>query len=455
MKISEKWLGQVLLLGVLASAAPSAMACWTCADLPYLAAIEQSLEQMNASIGGGISDPLAGTVNGNLMDIKGALNAINKSVGDVTKESSAQQALDNKAKVTHEVASDQVNSLIYHKPTLEGCISLTNSLPMAASHAAAEGAKNTYAREGMRRTIHPPEPASVAIDQQINENKPFCTPAMVAAEAGSAGVHQCLPINASSLPGASLMSLSLSAGMVNAPPSDLSSKANESIGSTVSTSPGMLGNKYQLVPSGMAVNQAKAAATFVTNIQGPGLPEQIDPQAMDTPGGKEYAPYWDAFTSRMSTLVEALSSISGSRTVEMQDQGPGKDPLPPQPDVKWKTNKETWEQVFPGQSFPDTPSEMERIRFEVYRRTSGVDFKSPTTNMVVRSWQTALPAPVSQLATTEAWQLQLSLIQVVRIEENNKLLAALLAQSLNPVTKDTVESMSKSVARGRSANPVK
>lgn len=171
---------------------------------------------------------------------------------------------------------------------------------------------------------------------------------------------------------------------------------------------------------------AKAAGdaiiTILSSFSPPGLPEDVE----KSPEGKLYLAKVKVFNARLSPALHALTSITSMRN--------------PDPNAMNNTDfKTTWSTVatpvfanlFPNSKPPEVPSEAEIMRFEVLRRYADFGDASWHGQLIKDQDQARL---LIELNTTAAVQLYLDWQLHNRLEENNALQSAILAQLTNPVT---------------------
>ena len=433
----------VAIGGLLLVSSSSAHACWYCGEVGIWTGTLTSVESLYNEL----TSPMYSSddINTSLQDIKSELKVVNKSFGDIAKVRAAKQDMQSKVQAANSASADNVESLAENKPSLEGCVNATNQLSAGKSHLGGVSALNTYLASGESALVRQVAPEYVRIQHRIAAQKNFCTAEQAQAEAGAhipIKNRQCPPTPPpGAIPAAAISSASVSGGVSGqAPPGggapDTPYKVNDSIGSTAKSSAVSAG-----VDAATAANQPSAASLFMVNMQGPDVPQMYDQQAIDTPAGKAYATYWDAFSARMSTVVSTLASIASVRTAPLDANG---EPLPVDEGDAWHANRQRWEGLFPGGSFPDNPSEWERIKYDIYRRVSDTS---------IDGWAFSLPAPERELDELKALQMEIDFIKIQRQEENNKLRAAYLAQVLNPVDRQDMKNMSLGVAATGVAMP--
>ncbi|HCJ8469479.1 TPA: hypothetical protein NV714_003269 [Escherichia coli] len=180
--------------------------------------------------------------------------------------------------------------------------------------------------------------------------------------------------------------------------------------------------------------QRQAAQDYKENLKGV-APPSLDEEKAKTEGGVKYAALQNIYASRISAVLDSLNSISSLREGPSDDsKNAGARIYLGDPGKAWKDQETTWKIVFPGTPFPKSPSEKDTLNYDVFSRYADV---SPT------GWQNTIGAKdekdiAAEMARMTALQLRLNLLSIDQQEKTNLLLAALLAQSLNPVTSDTL-----------------
>lgn len=172
-------------------------------------------------------------------------------------------------------------------------------------------------------------------------------------------------------------------------------------------------------------DQELAATAYIQNV----LPLQApQPQgaAMNTAAGKQAMIEFQRYNARWSPISESLSAIKAM------------DAKLPKAPKEWNDGTHTGAygdngRIFPGMLFPAAPSEREVLYYQTYEayqdpKKSG-DWENMTGDALVR-----------EQLHLQALQARLQLLTVERTEEQNKLLAALLADRLDPVNIQTVKS---------------
>lgn len=191
--------------------------------------------------------------------------------------------------------------------------------------------------------------------------------------------------------------------------------------------------------------QAKVAAMATRNLaQGFSAPA-LSPEAEKSPAGKLLLAKEKILQMRISPAVQALASIAGSRTPAALGSNAAT-----ALSANWKsTAGPIYSRVFPaGTVVPDVPSTAELTRFEVYRRM--FDIGGGADSWVGKLMESNDPAQVAQIqAETQAVQLYVEYEILGKLEENNAMQAAILAQLVNPVSKQEITAATNSVFRSK------
>lgn len=185
--------------------------------------------------------------------------------------------------------------------------------------------------------------------------------------------------------------------------------------------------------------QQKAAQAVINNIATPFPPEQLpSATAEKSVWGGKYLAMMYVMASRASAAVDALTSIASINyanpalaTSSSVNAASG------QFGQTWQSAevKTLYAKLFPNQVYPTNPSEWEMLRYDIFSRYADADGAD--------SWQAKSASfkpeeALREIARMEAIQLRLSELQIERQQDSNKILAALLAQQLQPVTTDSL-----------------
>ena len=165
----------------------------------------------------------------------------------------------------------------------------------------------------------------------------------------------------------------------------------------------------------------EAAGASAVNIMGAFAPPVLPKAVSMTPAGRMYAAKYKIFESRLSPANMVLTGIAGRRAPATLSGGAKE---------SWDAVKGEYSAVLPqaGQA-PDNPSEAELLRFEVMRRYAG----SKWLSNVQKSGDPA--AAMREVAYNDAVELKVLYDMHQRLEEDNAVLAGVLAQMTNPVTR--------------------
>lgn len=177
----------------------------------------------------------------------------------------------------------------------------------------------------------------------------------------------------------------------------------------------------------------QAAQDYKENLVGV-VPPALDDEKTKTEGGVKYAALQNIYASRVSALLDSLNKISSLRKAPDKNNNFGSRIYLGDKEKAWADQETTWKVVFPGTPFPKSPSEKDTLNYDVFSRYADV---SP------KGWQNTIGAKdekdiAAEMARMTALQLRLNLLSIEQQEKTNLLLSALLAQSLNPVTADSL-----------------
>ena len=178
-------------------------------------------------------------------------------------------------------------------------------------------------------------------------------------------------------------------------------------------------------------DQAKAAddaiATIAARFSPPTLPKDVE----QTPSGKILLTKVKAFNARVSPAIEAMSSAAARLNAS-------KNGIPAAQVASLLADfQAVYGRLFPGSPVPSNVSEEEVMRYEVLRR-----FADPSGNWLKTLNATGDAARVGQIqAQTQAVELQLLYTLNERANETNMLLSALVAQSVNPITRQEIDNL--------------
>ena len=205
-----------------------------------------------------------------------------------------------------------------------------------------------------------------------------------------------------------------------------------------------IGKSYSLTydAAGTGTAQSDAADISIRNMTASFSPNALSKDVEGTPAGKALLARVKVFNDRVSPAVMALASLKASRSsVNFNAEAAGG------PDATWASEAaRVYKTVFPPNTpVPAKPSEMELTRFEVARRY--LDYGAG-------SWLEKLGADTPDQVAVESAQTlallaHLQYETMVRTEQTNALLISLLAQSVNPVTKQDIDLASQMAARGK------
>lgn len=182
-------------------------------------------------------------------------------------------------------------------------------------------------------------------------------------------------------------------------------------------------------------DEAQAAADAAKMVIASFSPVGISADMESTPAGKQYLTRVAAFNARLSPAIHALSQIASMR---MPDKN-----LAAEIADNWVANATpVYGRIFPGMKVPEKPSESEVMRYEVLRRYADYGADSWHQKQIQDDDQARLTRELTDavvLNTYVTWQTH------NRMEESNAIQASMLAQSVNPTTKQELEAAGRSV----------
>lgn len=145
--------------------------------------------------------------------------------------------------------------------------------------------------------------------------------------------------------------------------------------------------------------------------------------------GVVYMLNYNRYVARANAAADATAQILGfSTSMDVEGASLGKQQA--EPFLKtWASNKEKYEQMFGGGTFPATPSERDLVRFTVFKNYASVQEQQELSTM-----------PVEEIARVQlevsATNAYLNYLMLERMEKQNALLSALLSQQMDPLTSD-------------------
>lgn len=179
--------------------------------------------------------------------------------------------------------------------------------------------------------------------------------------------------------------------------------------------------------------------------------EVNDPNQTNTNSGMLYTVNRDAFLTRLDTAVNGITNILSSKAAGNLVIGGGKatevelDKMAAIAQKTWVSNenKSKWEQLNPNKKFPTYPSERERLKFEIDKRyadTTEDSWQQQVNNFT----EDELSREIAQM---QAIELKLNDVLMKRMDDNNLILAALLANSLDPVSRSNLKALKSGIQR--------
>lgn len=167
----------------------------------------------------------------------------------------------------------------------------------------------------------------------------------------------------------------------------------------------------------------QAAKAYIQNVTPQTLP-QPDPVKRLTESNNAYLVNLDRYNARASVITDVLASIAAAHSENWAVVGYNETAQ------IWRsgTTRDKYRILFPQQTFPEAPSEMEMLRYEVF-----LQYAEPVT-IAARQSMTEKELAVENLKM-QALNARLNLLLLERTEGMVKLQAQILAQSLDPMTR--------------------
>lgn len=184
-------------------------------------------------------------------------------------------------------------------------------------------------------------------------------------------------------------------------------------------------------------DQAKAAddaiSTMITRFSPPALPKEVE----QTPAGKVLFTKIKTFNARISPALDFLASAKSRYDATHSD-------IPTQyADSILADFKDYYARMFPGADPIEKPSEAEVMRYEVLRRYADTNGEWMKTLMAQGD-----AGKIAQIqAQTQGVELYLLYNLHERQVETNAILSALLAQSVNPITRAELQATSNQISK--------
>lgn len=166
------------------------------------------------------------------------------------------------------------------------------------------------------------------------------------------------------------------------------------------------------------------AAQFYIEKVVPQVMPQPDPSQNMTENNKIYLAHHNRYLARSSVISDALSSISAAYTQSNATNQYGES------SQMWNSQKvrDNYNLLFPNQTFPTNPSEMEMLRYDVF------DAYADPTTIANRGVMTEKEL-AQEGVRMQALNARLLLMLIERTESLVKLQAVNVAQSMDPLTR--------------------
>lgn len=314
------------------------------------------------------------------------LNSFNDQYWDNYQQVGKDQALDVQKTNSLVNKYEQVKRLNESGVSTAACSDVTMAIAGGGGRANSRTQK-AAGEHAVEERMGANRPQLAALADLIKDRSLFCS-----AEDAKNERPGCSSVGV--LPGADLASSSLTMGAIDK--SKPSSPTNRSFDA----------------------NQIKAAQGYQNNIL-PLPAAQPQGSASQTAAGKQALAQFNRYQARWSVINDALGDMIAQHT-----------PMPNAPD-NWSENADAYKAMFPGQAFPDRPSESELLYFDAYQAYADPTKKSDLAVMD----QPELGREQVRLAGIQN-RLQIQTIE--NQEKEIKLLSVLVTQQMDPVTAATV-----------------
>lgn len=323
--------------------------------------------------------------------IDARLSGLNNAVGQLPANADALDRLRKQDEMDMEAGRRRMPSY-----ARSGCYDITMALSRSGGSAGTANKKRqiessvlnereTYVEDVDRRTL---------INRAL-EHSEFCSPRDIQAKRPG-----CVGGSVSQTPNADIRSSTLN----RAP-----SKTLDGVDLT---------SNYTLTDQGQ-----KAARAYISNVVPQTLP-QPDPTRSYSETNNVYLVNVGRYNARASVVTDVLTTIAAAHSENAAVVGYS------ETSQIWRSQKtrDTYRSLFPDQEFPEVPSEMELLRYEVFQQ-----YGDPTT-IAARQSLTEKELALESLRI-QSLNARLNLLLIERIEGLTKLEAAALSQSLDPMTR--------------------
>lgn len=145
--------------------------------------------------------------------------------------------------------------------------------------------------------------------------------------------------------------------------------------------------------------------------------------------GIVYMLNYNRYVARANASADALAQILGfSTAMDVEGASIGKDQAAPFLRT-WSAQQSNYEQMFGPGSFPSTPSERDLVRYNTFKHYASVQDQDKLASMP--------PEEVARVQLeVSATNAYLNYLILERLEKQNAVLAAMLAQDMEPLTAD-------------------
>lgn len=171
----------------------------------------------------------------------------------------------------------------------------------------------------------------------------------------------------------------------------------------------------------------KIGQQFISNVAPLPADQLLNQKQKDSQGGVLYMLNYNRYSARASALTGAMADVLGFG-VSIGVEGSGVSEQEAAPFLKaWGSHEEEYNKIFGQGRFPQKPSEREMLTYAVFKNYASV--------LDDQKLATASPEEIAKKQLeVDSVNARVNLAILARLEKQNLLLAALLAQQMDPLT---------------------
>ena len=352
------------------------------------------------------------------------LSAINEKLGK--SNSNDQQAESNANMAQRDLVYEQemLKLKMGATPTqsefLRACVEITSRTTTVQGHGAARGASDAFrqqrqlATENEQYLTTPETPAAKVGSRVVNRGSSgYCSSQDIKNSAPG-----CANGSVGAMPNADLRSSSLTQGAT-----------------TATTDP---------TNGSLTAAQADAARAYIRNVL-PEAPTMPSPKYLETNRGKLFLASLNRYVARQAAGRDGLNSILASHEaigVTANGSSETSGML-----TDWRNKETMWGRVFgPQLKFPQNPSERDLLRLEVFQVFADPKYKTDISTRINNDARGTAEAAKEQIRLMGI-QNRIMFQMLERQEQANTMLASILANQQDPLTKQTLDAASAATAQ--------